>query len=366
MDSNGIEQIRNLPVHEENDVRETLAPLSEKGYWGNEFRDFGKRELSFLMYPYLPTVGMGMLYGGSDINKSTFCRGLSIAIGSNERTYLNFELKPRFGNVLYVSSEDDPNALQAMYFKHFKEEQPRDTNVRFLFDYTLEGIREELELQKANGVEFDLVVLDSMGDMIETDLNSPRVRREMKKFGKLAMNYSTCLLWIHHVSKNAEKRSGSDKSNSFGSVHLEAKCRFAIEMKRAGSFRTLKQTKGNWVADKEKDALHRYKLIPGSLMLEHVSSTANPATKAEVSDRIKSAYEAFKMLINGHDTNSVVQAFRTGEKPFYGRTSGADAGEQTLRERCTEANKVISRLEVEGEQMNIDLHDFRRWFDTAA
>lgn len=334
-------------------------------YWADELKDANIKELPFLMHPFLPQVGMGMLYGGSDCNKSTFCRGLSFAIGTGSQEYLNFKLTPRHGNVLYVSSEDDPNAMAALYRLHFEGEPPEHTKVRFVFKPCIDKIRYELQTWASKGVNFDIAVIDSMSDLLTADLNSSRVRTDLKEYDQLAKEYNLCILWIHHESKKAEATKEASKSNAYGSVHLEAKFRFAIEMKRFSSMRTLQLTKGNWVSDKPKRLKHFYNLVPGKLILKHFETKELISDQQEHSPTQKNRYEAFKKLRDGMRPGEITQAFKNGDINYSGSKPVSEVSEGALNTHSTKANKVLAMLTDKGLDTNVSIDEFCTYLESV-
>ena len=75
------------------------------------------KEIPFLVKPLLPKTGIVALAGTSDVGKSTLLRQLAIAIATGQETFLGFEIKTTHQSVIYVSTEDDENAIATLLRK---------------------------------------------------------------------------------------------------------------------------------------------------------------------------------------------------------------------------------------------------------
>src|SRR5688572_10256307 len=86
---------------------------SEPKYFvsGEELLNKGIVEIPTLIDPILPKVGLVAICGSSDAGKSSFLRQLATAIVLGDSKFLGFTIKAKHQSTIYVSSEDDENAV---------------------------------------------------------------------------------------------------------------------------------------------------------------------------------------------------------------------------------------------------------------
>ena len=157
-----------------------------------------------LFAPIIPKVGLGILGGESDAGKSMILRQLAIctALGCD---FIGFPYQGNHGGVLYVSTEDamEPSAafLKKQFF-FFNKEPKELRGLYFLFsdNDVVEKITARL---KKDYVE--LVIVDSLGDLYDADVNaSTYVRKFLKPFKKIAIEHNCFILFLHHIGKSHE------------------------------------------------------------------------------------------------------------------------------------------------------------------
>lgn len=214
--------------------------------FSNAFDLYNKNtvEIPKLLNPFLQKVGLASLVGTSDSGKSTFLRQLSLAIVLKLDTFLGFKIEATTNKVLYVSTEDDANAVsfaikkQVDYLIIDNATDPSEdkidldlkllSNLEFMFetDFLLEKISEKLELEPV-----DLIVIDAFTDVFTKELNANiQVRQFLNEYDQLAKKHGCLILFLHHIGKNT-LRSAPSKDSIIGSQAFEAKMRVVLELR---------------------------------------------------------------------------------------------------------------------------------------
>ena len=180
-------------------------------------------EISALLEPILPRVGVAALVGSSDSGKSTFLRGLAMAVSSGQQLYAGFRLSPLHQSAIYVSTEDDQNSVAAL-LKRQNTELQLDTslydNLRFVFDS--DNIITKLD-NMLSARAADLVIVDAFSDIYTGSLNeNNQVRGFLQEFHDIAQRHQCLILFLHHTGKRTESLTPS-KHNAIGSQGFEAK-----------------------------------------------------------------------------------------------------------------------------------------------
>ena len=262
------------------------------------------KELPVLLEGLIPQFGIGMLYGGSDSNKSTFCRGLALAIGAREDSFMRRKLNVKYGRVLFVSSEDDELSASFTLTKYLGDFEDRDIGVDYMFSNDIEHLRKGV-----SPGEYDLLIVDALGDFFDMDLNSSRVREGLNAFHWISKKNGVPILFVHHESKESERKYSANKSKAYGSVHIEAKMRFAIELSRSGTFRTLQLTKCNVFSDEFKTRQLVMALNVETLSLDFVNEkngvTFNDAQAFGKKEKAKQKVK--EMLKEGAEMKTIIE-----------------------------------------------------------
>ncbi|MBO7266022.1 MAG: AAA family ATPase [Alistipes sp.] len=252
-------------------------------------------ELECLLEPILPRVGVTALVGTSDSGKSTLLRGLAMAVASGAGHYLDFKLNPRHGRAIYVSTEDDVNAVSSLMRKQIAElGTPHDaySTLDFIFDTEnlVDTLDKSLEERPA-----DLVVIDAFADLYTGPLNeNNRVRSYLNVFSQLAQRHSTLIIFLHHTGKRTEVLSPS-KHNAIGSQGFEAKMRVMFELRHDPvnhDLRHLCVVKGNYLPKEFKHESFVLMFTPGLNFIatgDRVPFGALKERDAEVDDRLAQA-----------------------------------------------------------------------------
>lgn len=216
------------------------------------------QELPKLIDPIIPKTGIAALVGPSDVGKSTFLNQLAYSVAYGDSEFLGFKINATHNRVIYVSTEDDENAINVL-LKHqygVPEHIERTQRLKFMFetDALIENL--ELELEK-NPV--DLIVIDAFADIYPYDLNANnQVRRFLHDFRNLAIKHNCLIMFLHHTGKNKEYLA-PNKNNAIGSQGFEAKMRLMIEIRKdseSPELRHLCIVKGNYLPEEFKS--HSY------------------------------------------------------------------------------------------------------------
>ncbi|MFL0085375.1 AAA family ATPase [Tenacibaculum maritimum] len=267
-------------IPSENEIRENLKfikPIAKKNKTNtpdfsdskysalNLFKtDF--EEIPTLLDPVFPKQGLVSLIGSSDTGKSTFLRqfALSIALGLDE--FVDYKLNPKTQNVIFISTEDDPNSVSSSIKKPLKKllsqhkaDESLLNHLKFVFDVDLTENSENNIIKILNKdlseKGADLIIVDAFTDIFSGDINSStKVREFLNLFSKISKEYECLILFLHHTGKKTDKFSAS-KNNALGSQAFEAKMRVMLELKHHphnDMQRTLTITKGNYISTEIK------------------------------------------------------------------------------------------------------------------
>ena len=208
-----------------------------------------------LVEPLLPRMGVAALVGTSDSGKSTFLRGLAMAIVEGRNDYVGFCLKPLHRRAIYVSTEDDAQSVAALMKRQIAELGTSEEDYEgldFIFDTSdlLPTLDAALSERPA-----DVVIVDAFADLYTGALNeNNRVRGFLQQYHALALRHNTLVLFLHHTSKRSEVLAPS-KHNAIGSQGFEAKMRLMMELRpdpERHDIRHLCVVKGNYLAAEYK------------------------------------------------------------------------------------------------------------------
>lgn len=210
------------------------------------------KEIETLWKPFFPYGTMTLLYGASDTGKSMFLRSLCLAIADMKQSFCGFELNPKHGAALYLTTEDDEgltaSALRAAQYELSNLENSK--RLYFAFDVETD-IAAFLEKTPC-----DIVVIDCFTDtMTNGKLNDAQdVRAIAGHYAAIAKEFGCSVVLLHHSGKRAEDGAPS-KHNGVGSQSLQAKCRAAYEFRADNDDATLRHfccTKGNFLPSEYK------------------------------------------------------------------------------------------------------------------
>jgi len=208
------------------------AVKSKYHFTAKELYDRKLTELPTLIEPIVPKKALGLLGGSSDTGKSTFLRQMGLAIAMGKDEFLGFKINATHNRVLYISTEDDDDAIAYLLYTKMKELVQDDSRLNnFHYFFTSEVIEKKIEdFVKSKPV--DLVIVHAFSDLYDGDMNmSSKVRPFLDKFSMLAKKYNFSALFLHHTRKGAENNPPS-KNNLMGSSGIEQKSRLLIELRK--------------------------------------------------------------------------------------------------------------------------------------
>lgn len=142
------------------------------------------------------------------------------------------KLQTTNNKVIYVSTEDDNNAVSFSIKKHIeflKIENPDIDNdllknLEFVF-YT------KILLNKLSEQPVDLIIIDAFADIFGNELNAnTQVRKFLNDYDVLAKKNNCLILFLHHIGKNTLKFA-PNKDSIIGSQAFEAKMRVVLELR---------------------------------------------------------------------------------------------------------------------------------------
>lgn len=224
----------------------------------------------------IPGKGISIVAGSSDTGKSCFLRNLAIeySIGSTE--FLGYRLMGNKRHVVYVSTEDDDDAVSVLLKKHLSQHDDQVIpKIRFIFN--TERLLERIETLMANN-PVGLVIIDALSDIFPGQINAVNeVRKFMHQYHELALKLDTSVMFLHHTSKRTEELPPS-KNNFIGSQGLEGKSRVAYEFRRDPCDSTLRHlcvVKGNYLPDSMKERSYGLRFNTSSLAFERTDIRLN-------------------------------------------------------------------------------------------
>lgn len=248
----------NLKLADGEVVSQDKTDAFDKEYYtGEELLLRKVSQLPTLLDPILPQVGLVALGGSSDVGKSTFLRHLAINISSGCEEFLGFQINAIHNRVIYVSTEDDDNAVSYLIHKHNETLLKPSSSFRkliYVFD-TYKLLRKLEKMVKAYPT--DLIIVDTFSDLYSGEMNQTnRIRSYLHDFALFARKHKCLILMLHHTGKRTEDLPPS-KNNLLGSQGFEAKMRLVLELRKDQDdhdIRHLCIVKSNYLSKEYKDA----------------------------------------------------------------------------------------------------------------
>lgn len=269
-------------------------------------------EIPKLLDPFLQTVGLASLVGTSDSGKSTFLRQLSLSLVLDLGEFLGYKLNGKHNKVIYVSTEDDSNAVSYSIRKQIEsikiENELSEDDIENLKN--LEFIFETNELHKKLSDKLkeepvDLIIIDAFTDVFTKEINAnTQVRQFLNSYDVLAKQNKCLIIFLHHIGKRQEKYAPS-KNSIIGSQAFEAKMRVVLELRpgKDGKHTGLWVLKSNfleneykqksYVLEFTKDLTFKNSDIRGSKKVDAKSS--NPQIIEKVMDLHKKGFATRKI-----------------------------------------------------------------------
>ncbi len=232
-----------------------------------------------LIDPIFPKVGLVCLAGSSDTGKSALLRQLCLHVVAGEERFIGFQVTPEHHRAIYVSTEDDSQAVS--YLLNLQNKQKKYTaeqieGLQYVFES--EDLMENLErLLKEKPV--DVVIIDCFTDLFGgkgTINESTQVRAFLNPYKELADRHQCLVIFLHHTGK----RTGDfepNKSNLLGSQGIEAKMRLVIELRQDQDDPAIRHAcivKGNYLSQEYKN--ESYELRFDEQMIFHNTGNRKP------------------------------------------------------------------------------------------
>lgn len=236
------------PMEKAFDEMQKEIENSEVKEVGKKFEEMGNEELNFscatgeelinnnitevpmLISPLFHQVGMASIFGSSDVGKSSLARLICILVvlGYNIE---GFEVKAIFNRAIYVSLEDDLQAISPLFKKQVKALGLKASQLKAIdFIFYSDNIIDELD-QRLTKDPADLVVIDPYSQVCSKDMyKANEVRDVLGEYQRLAIKHRCLIIFIHHTRKTGESLNPS-KNNALGSQAFEAYLRLLIEVK---------------------------------------------------------------------------------------------------------------------------------------
>lgn len=212
------------------------------------------QNVRFLWEPYMANDALAALSGSSDVGKTSLLRQFATAIVLGKETFLGHRLFPKYKRVIYVSTEDNQNAVNIQLSRQLEGqiEPSKLKGLGFIFDSTrlLKNLEEQLSIAPV-----DAIIIDSFADLFDGNVNDiGSVRKFLDQYYRLTLKHHCAIIFLHHTGKRTENNL-ANKNNLIGSQGFEGKLRLVLELRRnqdSGSKRFLWVTKGNYVPDNIK------------------------------------------------------------------------------------------------------------------
>lgn len=187
-----------------------------------------------LFYPTIIKQGIAICYGAPDCGKSMFLRQMCAHVATG-RDFMGFKYQGTRHKSIYFSSEDDANITAPVIKRNDKALQlsaEAAQNMRFVFDYTADGLPEMLR-EMLTEQAADLVIIDAFGDAFngKSSNDTNEVRSFYKQFTAISKEFECVIIFNHHVSKSALKYAPG-KETALGSEAIVSAPRLGMEIRR--------------------------------------------------------------------------------------------------------------------------------------
>lgn len=225
---------------------------------GKTLMEMDVKELPYLVEGLIPKTGLFAIFGSSDTGKSSWLRQLAISICTGREEFLDFKINSTHKRVVYISTEDDSNAMASLIHKYSDEVKPEDLeNLHFLFNS--EGYLSKIDKLLSQSPA-DLVIVDAFGDVFPGNIIAVNeVRRYLDLYKNISEKHDCAIIFMHHSGKRTQDLLPS-KDNMIGSQGIEGKARLLLELRRDQTdinIRHLCIVKGNYIKDEEKLTSHK-------------------------------------------------------------------------------------------------------------
>ena len=233
-------------------------------YTGDELLTLNISQYNDILEDLIPAEEISVLAGPGGVGKSGFYLHMSINIVLGISEFIGRQLKPKFNFVLIIATEDNEKRLASRIKKIHKKISPEGKSIENLIIITTgedlnKSISQELEKKS-----FDLVVIDALTDILDSDQNSPTdVRQFYNNFETLIREFHTAFLFVTHVNKSPYS---SGRNRILGSTAIVDRARSVLMMEKDKTgVRTIKIEKSNNISDDKLGKPIKIRLDPENL-----------------------------------------------------------------------------------------------------
>lgn len=312
-------------------------------------------EIKWLAPPHIPAGVDVLMYGDSDLGKTTYAHQLCLHIASGTHIDESLPLYSKHKAAIIVSSEDSESwtahrfkeqaRTMGVYDPHVPPEEVPELNIRFVF---LDNLCEEVTTLSLPDLLYskldsmlkespaDLIVVDALLDFLPPKAGNPEVKAQLTKYRRLCASYGCSILYLHHISKAALLNDRASKSNSLGEASIVNSVRSAMELRRSGTDTvTLFLVKGNMVSNTEKERGYELRMQdrifrltnnrPSNTPSQAIATPANPNQHYTIAQAVGVARS-----FNGREFTGTeyYDAYTTQVKnPKTGKSAGRGTGQ---------------------------------------
>lgn len=206
--------------------------------------------------PIFQMVGLACISGSSDAGKSSFLRYLCMCIVAGLESFIGFPIKSKHRRAIYVSTEDDENAINFLINKQNIDMRIEPSTLKDLvFVFETDNLLDKLDRMMTEK-PVDIVCIDAFSDLYGGGMNdNNQVRNFLNDYSQLAQKHQCLIIFLHHCGKRTEDNKPS-KNNLIGSQGFEAKMRIVMELRNdkvEASMRHLCILKGNYLPQDAKN-----------------------------------------------------------------------------------------------------------------
>jgi len=163
-------------------------------------------EDEWLLEDLIPTGGSSLIVAKPKVGKSTFARGMSVAMARGT-SFLGRELRPM--KVMYVMfpSEGTPREAQVEFIHRLKSQEGLARGNHFFYDdMSMEADKQDVIrflAQRAAGIRPEIILIDTLQGLVQAkDLNDySSVHAALKPIRSVAEPYGAHLCYLHHAGK---------------------------------------------------------------------------------------------------------------------------------------------------------------------
>lgn len=230
------------------------------GITGEQLLNNPIKEIPCIITPIFQQIGLACIAGSSDTGKSSFLRNLCMNVVSGKKDFVGFSINARHRRAIYVSSEDDEQAINYLIHKQSYDLDifPSDLQgLVYIFD--TENLLKKLD-RMLEEQPVDIVCIDAFGDLYSGGMNdNNQVRNFLNQYSQLAQKHKCLIIFLHHCGKRTENQAPS-KNNLIGSQGFEAKMRLVLDLRSdtiEADIRHLCILKGNYLTSDAKNESYK-------------------------------------------------------------------------------------------------------------